>query len=187
VKLSPPAWLLRFALVSLGLAATPLRAQNFVQTQLDAVTYTGDGLAYVMPAAAYGVTWYHKDAEGALEFTKAAAISMGITVVLKYSIDSQRPNGEPHSFPSGHATITFSTAEFLRKRYGNAYGIPAYVLATYVGFSRVHAHVHYFRDVAAGAVIGITTTYFVTTPFHGWQVEPKVGARYLGLGFSRGF
>ena len=77
--------------------------------------------------------------------------------VRPYSINTTRPNGERQAFPSGRTAISFSAAEFMRKRYGWEYGLPAYVLAGMVGYSRVRAHEHYFRDVFAGAVIGVAT------------------------------
>ena len=168
-------------------AALNARATDFVQARIDGFTNTGDVMAYVLPATALGLTAYFKDAEGAWEFSGSAAITMAATFGLKYAVHSQRPNGDPHSFPSGHAAITFSSAEFLRKRYGWKYGVPAYAFASLVGYSRVRAHVHYFRDVAAGAAIGIATTYIVSKPFHGWQIQPAVAARCRGFTASRDF
>src|SRR5437868_2826908 len=38
------------------------------------------------------------------------------TYTLKYSIAEERPNGnDSHSFPSGHTSISFAGAEFIRK------------------------------------------------------------------------
>jgi membrane-associated phospholipid phosphatase len=173
--------------VALGTLGLMVARADFVQARIDGLTNTGDVMAYVLPATALGFTAYFKDGEGFKEFAESATITMGITVALKYSINSRRPNGDPHSFPSGHAAITFSSAEFLRKRYGWKIGVPAYLLASFVGYSRVRAHVHYFRDVAAGAAIGAVTTYLETTPYHGWKVEPKLSSGYLGLRFSRQF
>ena len=75
----------------------------------------------------------------------------------------------------------------MRKRYGWEYGVPAYIFASFVGYSRVRAHEHYFRDVAAGAAIGIATTYIVSKPYHGWNIQPELGAGYRGLRVSRDF
>jgi len=164
-----------------------VRGADFVQSRIDGLTNTGDVMAYVLPAAALGLTAYYKDGKGALEFTESAAITMAITFGLKYAVDTRRPNGDPHSFPSGHAAITFASAEFMRKRYGWKFGAPAYLLATFVGYSRVRAHEHYFRDVAAGAAIGITSSYLLTSPFQGWQIQPALGSTYRGIRFSRDY
>jgi membrane-associated phospholipid phosphatase len=144
-------------------------------------------MAYVLPATALGLTAFHKDGEGALELSESVAISMAITFGLKYSIHSSRPTGDPHSFPSGHATITFSSAEFMRKRYGWKFGAPAYLLASFVGYSRVRAHEHYFRDVAAGAIVGIGTAYLISSSYHGWQIQPEWSARQRSIRLSREF
>ena len=164
-----------------------VRATDFVKARLDGLTDTGNIMAYVLPATALGLTACYKDGEGAMELTKSVAISMAVTFGLKYSIRARRPTGELYSFPSGHATITFSSAEFMRKRYGWKFGAPAYLLASFVGYSRVRAHEHYFRDVAAGAAIGMTTTYLMTTRFHGWDIQPEFTARRRGIKFSLEF
>lgn len=166
-------------------AALPGRATDFVQARIDGLTNTGDVMAYVLPVAAAGLTAYFRDEEGAWQLGESVAITMAATVGLKYSVSARRPNGDPHSFPSGHAAITFSSAEFMRKRYGWHYGAPAYLLAALVGASRVRAHEHYVRDVVGGATIGFVTTYFVTTPYHGWHFSPTLAGRNRGLKMSR--
>ncbi len=40
-------------------------------------------------------------------------------------------------------SISFASAEFVRNRYGWRYGLPAYVLASFVAYSRVEANQHY--------------------------------------------
>ena len=98
----------------------------------DVVEIAGDVLAYVLPATAAGMTLVYKDGKGALQFGESAALSLGVTLGLKYTVDETRPNGDSRSFPSTHASISFSSAEFIRKRYGWEYGVPAYVAATFV-------------------------------------------------------
>lgn len=58
------------------------------------------------------------------------------------------------SFPSGHAASSFAAATslFLYKKKA---GIPAYLLAAAIAFSRLYIGVHYPTDVLAGMVIGI--------------------------------
>jgi membrane-associated phospholipid phosphatase len=96
----------------------------------------------------------------------SAAIASGITTVLKYSVNRDRPfvtypdimkksdAGSP-SFPSGHTSSAFSLATSLSLQYPKWYIIvPSYVWAGSVGFSRMDLGVHYPSDVLAGAVIG---------------------------------
>ena len=68
------------------------------------------------------------------------------------------------SFPSGHTALAFSGASFIAYRYEKKYAIPAYLLATFVGYSRVYAKKHYWDDVIVGAGIGVLSTLFYTQP-----------------------
>ena len=75
---------------------------------------------------------------------------------LKYTIRKPRPNDSEHnSFPSGHTATAFVGAELVRTEYGWGYGIPAYIVATGVGFMRVYNDWHWFTDTLGGAAIGI--------------------------------
>jgi hypothetical protein len=85
--------------------------------------------------------------------------SWAATGALKYSFDETRPDGGSHSFPSGHTSLSFTGAEFIRKEYGWSWGAPAYALAGFVGWSRVDAKKHYTHDVLAGAAIGILANH----------------------------
>src|ERR1043165_6053249 len=96
---------------------------------------TGDILQFVLPGAAAGLTLANWDKDGALEFGESAALTLGTTYVLKYTVDEKRPNGGGQSFPSAHTSISFCAAEYMRKRYGLEYGIPAYALASFVAYS----------------------------------------------------
>ena len=39
------------------------------------------------------------------------------------------------SFPSGHTSAAFTGAAFMDYKYGLKYGLPAYILASFVGWS----------------------------------------------------
>lgn len=99
------------------------------------------------------------------------------TYALKYSVNEQRPNGGSHSFPSGHTSVAFAGAEFMRKEYGWGWGVPAYMAAGFVGWSRVASGNHWSRDVFAGALIGIASNHDflnLTIPFGRWTMAPTV-------------
>lgn len=151
----------------------------------DSIQSAGDILQLVLPATAGALTLGYRDWTGSLEFGESTALSMGVTYGLKYSIHETRPNGGSESFPSGHSSISFTAAEFLRKRYGWEYGLPAYAAACFVGYSRVEARAHYPHDVVAGAAIGILSSYMFTRPYEGWYFRLEGDSTYIGLRFSR--
>ena len=93
-------------------------------------------------------------------------LSFVITHGLKRIINKERPkNGGGYSFPSGHASAAFTGASFIERKYGFKYGIPSYLLASYVGWTRIQANKHDKWDVLGGAIIGIGSAYIFTKPF----------------------
>lgn len=152
----------------------------------DSIEAAGDVFVYLLPATAGGLTLGYKDRQGTLQFAESTALALGSTVVLKYSISEDRPNHrDNHSFPSGHSAASFSSAEFLRMRYGWEYGVPAYLVATFVAYSRVHAKQHYLHDVIAGSAIGIGSSYLLTQPYKGWYVQVDIDTGFHGVRLSR--
>jgi membrane-associated phospholipid phosphatase len=131
----------------------------------DDIELTGDILRFVLPLTAAGMTVYHGDQEGLIQFSKSFLTTVGTTYALKYSINTKGPNGESRSFPSGHTSMAFSGASFLQKRYGWKFGIPAYAAASFVGWSRIESDNHYLKDVLAGAALGILSTYIFTDSY----------------------
>ncbi len=124
----------------------------------------GDILVVAMPALALSSTLIWKDDQkGTLQFSKALASTLTLSYLLKLSIHKKRPNGEDNnSFPSAHTSTAFSSAAFIQKRYGWNYGIPAYLLAGYVGYTRIKANKHDRWDILAGAAIGVGMSYLFT-------------------------
>jgi|GEM_PF-186813 len=147
----------------------------------DDIQTAGDLLQLALPLAASGLTLEYHDSKGTLQFGESAALTLGITYGLKYSINETRPNGGSHSFPSGHTSIAFSAAEFMAKRYGWKYGVPAYAAASFVAYSRVEADEHYTHDVFAGAAIGIASSYLLGTADKRVWIQEDVGDRGYGI------
>ncbi len=94
------------------------------------------------------------------------ALAGGVTLILKYSVNRERPfvtwpdirkkskAGSP-SFPSGHTSSAFAAATSVSLAYPRWYIIaPSFAWAGTVGYSRMHLGVHYPSDVVAGAIIG---------------------------------
>jgi membrane-associated phospholipid phosphatase len=151
----------------------------------NSIKAAGQVLTFVLPVTAAGLTVGFKDGEGALQLGTSAALTLGVTYGLKYSINETNPNGDKYSFPSTHTSVSFASAEFMRKRYGWKYGMPAYAAATFVAVSRVESKEHYVQDVLAGAAIGIASSYFFTRPYKGWNIQPEVDQRHYGIRFGR--
>jgi membrane-associated phospholipid phosphatase len=148
----------------------------------DVIETSGTVLAVALTVAAGGLTYDKQDASGRLQLVEALAATAGVTYGLKYSIDETRPNGGAHSFPSGHTSVSFAAADFIERRYGWDYGIPAYLAASFVGYSRVEAKAHYTHDVLAGAAIGILSNALFTTRFNGGGM--KVSGMTAGDGYG---
>lgn len=124
----------------------------------------GDIGQFAIPAIAAGISWYQDDDEGLKQFGYSILSTTATVAVLKNTIDATRPNGGNKSFPSGHTAWAFSGASYLQVRYGWNYGLPAYVAAGAVGWSRVQSDNHYWRDVIAGAAIATGFSYLFTSP-----------------------
>lgn len=130
---------------------------------------------------------HKKDGKGALQLLESYALSTGVTYALKEAVHERRPDGGKHSFPSGHASSAFTAAEFLRVRYGLKWGVPAYVAAAFVAYSRVEARKHYNHDVLAGAAIGVISSHIFTHPWHGMDVSLDAGHKDVEIWLCRRF
>ncbi len=150
-------------------------------SQLDAqdgVETSGDILATALPAAALISTLVWKDDQPAtLQFAKTVVTTFGVTHVLKIVVNKPRPNGGDHAWPSGHTSSAFSGAAFLQIRHGWRVGIPAYLLAGYVGWTRVYVDAHDYWDFLGGAIIGVGSAYLFTKPYDPNRVAISLGKR----------
>jgi membrane-associated phospholipid phosphatase len=152
----------------------------------DGVETSGDILQIVIPAVAFGATFIKDDIEGRNQFYKQFLASEATTYALKYLVHEKRPHGSSHdSFPSGHTSAAFQGATFIHLRYGWEYSIPAYIAATFVGYSRIETEKHYTKDVIAGAAIGILSGYIFVTPMKDVTITPIVGNGSYGLMFTK--
>ena len=147
---------------------------------------SGSILRTLIPVVAYGTTFYMHDSDGRWDFYESFLTNLGVTYALKSTISKSRPNGKnDESFPSGHTSVAFQGAAFIHARYGAKYAIPAYIAASYVGWTRVESGNHYTEDVLAGAAIGIASSFIFTKPFHGVVAAPLVDNGFYGIAISR--
>jgi len=152
----------------------------------DKAESTGSVLRTLIPAVAYGTTFYLHDSDGRKQFYKGFFTNLAVTYALKKSISKTRPNGSDNeSFPSGHSSVAFQGAAFIHKRYGLKYAVPAYLGASYVAWSRVESDNHYTIDVVAGAAIGIASSFIFTKPYKGFVVTPIAANGIYGIGISK--
>lgn len=141
-----------------------------------------DILTLALPAGAYLLSWAEHDRDGAWALTRSLGLSAISTLALNSVIDDTSPNGKSNdAFPSGHATIAFSSAAFIQRRYGWKKGVPAYLVASYTGWLRVETDDHDYADVVAGAAVGVISSYLFTRP-----LDDKVQASLWTDGNSGG-
>ena len=157
----------------------------------NAVRKSGDVLACLTPAASLATVLILQDWQGLKQGALAGVSTVGMTYALKYLVKEERPDGsDNHSFPSMHTSVSFTGAAFIQRRYGWKWGIPAYAVATYVGWSRTYAKKHDWWDVAAGAAMGIGSAYIFTRPFaqkHNLTLSPLAGDKHFGIYASMTF
>lgn len=156
-----------------------------------AVRTSGDVLAFVTPAASLATILALQDWQGLKQGVFAGVTTLGMTYALKYIVKKERPDGsDNHSFPSMHTSVSFTGAAFIQRRYGWKWGIPAYAVATYVGWSRTYAKKHDWWDVAAGAALGAGSAYIFTRPFakkHNLTISPVASDKHFGIYASMNF
>lgn len=135
--------------LALSMSMSTVSAQDLIET-------AGDVLQIALPLTALASTFSQDDAAGRKALLTSYGSTFVLTHLLKNTVNKERPNGRNTlSFPSGHTSSAFSGASFLAKRYGWDVGLPAFLAASFVGYSRVHAEQHDWWDVTAGAAIAI--------------------------------
>jgi membrane-associated phospholipid phosphatase len=138
----------------------------------DGHQHAGDVLRFALPAGVVAIEAWNGDKEGLWQFGTSYVLTVGATEVLKRTVRSERPDhSNNHSFPSGHASSAFAAATYMHRRHGFEAAWPWYVGATYVGWTRVHAHRHRWADVAGGAGLAAASSW--------WLVEPKEDAKVV--------
>jgi membrane-associated phospholipid phosphatase len=108
----------------------------------------------------------------------AYGLSAAATVAIKGITNTQRPTTQfehgHYGFPSYHASSTFSIAACLDEFYGWKVGVPAYVLAGLVGWSRIDQREHDLSDVLFGAVLGVVIGKTVAAAHLDRQADLKI-------------
>ena len=155
---------------------------SFYDYFFQAITFLGDG---IFSAIVIVILFFRKIYYGILG-TVSILLSTLVSQGLKHMVfaDALRPfkffegttqlyyikDFQVHSyfsFPSGHTsgafTIFFLIALITRKSYMD---VLCFVLAAFVGLSRMYLLQHFFIDTYFGALIGILFTFFTFIYFH---------------------
>ena len=153
-----------FCLIALLILGTATRANA---DETDDIRVAGEILRLALPAAAVGVSLGKDDEHGIVQLGASVLLAEGSSLLLQEVIEEERPDkSDRHSFPSDSAAVAFSAASFLQIRYGWSYGLPAYAVAGFVGWSRVESNRHYWHDVLAGAALGWVASEITAIRYH---------------------
>lgn len=152
----------KYLVITLSFISAVANARN------ETLEKSGDYLQIALPVSAI-LSSYILDNEKTPEnlrytrFIQSFSLGLATTYAIKLSAEKQRPNlGNEQSFPSAHTFAAVSGASFINKRFGSYYGIPAYLLAGVVGYSRVDSRAHFADDVLAGAALAYLFNEFAT-------------------------
>lgn len=148
---------------------------NNLQASSSGLTTVGDVSQILLPLVA-GIHATTKD--DPLSFLKPFGATLATTYGLKYTLDTERPNGGSHSMPSGHTAAAFSGAAYIHDNLGWKWGLPAYTLAAVTAYSRVEGDFHHAEDCIVGALIAIGFNYWLGGDTK--EQDSNQFARYLG-------
>jgi len=127
---------------------------------------------YILPRFDDDASTTNKWSHMGLDLVRAELLEEGLVQAIKLSVNRTRPNGQPYSFPSGHAAATFAFASVIERHLGARLALPTILIATYVGTSRLHDNVHFLSDVVFGAALGTAA---------GWTVVGRHGRTNYSL------
>ena len=154
--------------------------------QAQFVKKSTDILCLVPSATAAVNTIARHDRKGMLQLALSSATCIAVNYGLEAAITKERPDGTGnHAFPSTHTAAAFNGATFLTMRYGWKWGVPAYALATYVGWGRIYSDRHDIWDVLGGAALGAGTALIFTRKYQTQNAEisisPTFGSGKYGI------
>lgn len=122
--------------------------------------------------------YFKKDKNKVFQHAKNLTIAELLTAIIvqsiKYSVNTQRPDGNDNSFFSGHTSQAFTGATALYLEYKETnkfYALSGYGFSTATGILRVTNNRHWLSDVIVGAGIGIFSARLVwyINPLPNWQ------------------
>jgi len=121
------------------------------------------------------------------DLIRAQALNAVVTRGLKFAIGRRRPSGGPESLPSGHTSASFTSAAVLGSHFGPKVGIPAYLAAGFIGWTRVRDNAHWLTDVIVGGAIGAAVGRTVTRDHDNssWAIVPTASHNQVAIHIVR--
>lgn len=180
-KFKPSQLIAPVALISFGAIGSQIddiKEFDFGISRIDEhKSFVVEDVTQYVPAASYyvlklsGVESRHNYRDATVILAASYCIAGVTAKITKELVGMERPNGyDNKSFPSGHSTIAFAGAEFLRMEYKDVspwIGVAGYAVATGTALGRIRHNEHWFTDLLAGAGVGILSTkvaYWVYPP-----------------------
>ncbi len=117
---------------------------------------TPEQVALSLGTYAYGRIFAQpKTSHLGMDLLQAQILTEMLVQPVKFAARRERPDqSNRHSFPSGHAAVTFAGATVLERHVGWRRSLIGYGVASYVAASRLHDNRHYLSDVVFGAAVG---------------------------------
>lgn len=145
------------------------------------------GLHFALPAGMYVIsraTGHPGMADFSVMMVRTQTVNAALTRGLKL-MPRPRPYQDQAtltkgSFPSGHTSAAFASATVISRKWGRKAGIPAFLVATFVGTTRLQ-NLHYLSDVTFGAAVGIASGFAVKLPGQRTTVSPMVAPGTAGV------
>jgi membrane-associated phospholipid phosphatase len=106
-------------------------------------------------------------------------------------LDGFSPFSGQAAMPSGHSTMAFALATSLADEIHRPWAtVGLYTVATGVAWSRINDNRHWLSDVAAGALVGITSAKLASGRWRIFHLRPPsvlAAPNGMGLGWSAQF
>lgn len=133
---------------------------------------------FVYGLNALGIKGKHNFKDRTIIYATSQLIAAALVTPIKHLVKEERPDSSNFlSFPSGHTTTAFSSAQFMYREYRDTnfwLSISGYPFAVFTGVYRTINNKHWVGDVVAGAGFGILSTELA------YWLHPKINNLLFG-------
>lgn len=161
-------------------------------------------VVFVYGLNALGLKGKHNFKDRTIIYVTSQLIAAALVTPIKHLVKVERPDGSNFlSFPSGHTSTAFSSAQFMYREYRDTnfwLSISGYPFAVFTGVYRTINDKHWVGDVVAGAGFGILSTelaywlhpkinnlLFLSKNDPSTMVMPYYQGKKIGLSFVKQF